>query len=87
MPSNTALDTEKFEEFNKIADLKKKTQNDRERLFGCFEDYLASQQEKSKEAAKDLGELLSCEEGRNMLPRSTPYSSSTSQSVRTSGQC
>ena len=65
MPSNTALDTEKFEEFNKIADLKKKTQNDRERLFGCFEDYLASQQEKSGEAVKTLGELLKCEEGRN----------------------
>ena len=69
MPTNTALDPEKFEEFNLIANLKKTTQYNRDLHFGFFEDYLASQQEKSGEAAKDLGELLSCEEGRNVFAK------------------
>ena len=58
----------KFEEFNLIANLKKTTQQTRDRTFGYFEDYLGSQQENSGEAAKDLGELLSCE-GRNVFAK------------------
>ena len=50
MPTNTALDKEKFEEFNLIANLTKATQQTRYRMFGYFEDYLGSQQEKSREA-------------------------------------
>ena len=69
MPINRALDTEKFKKFNLIANLKKTTQQARDRTFGYFEDYLGSQQEKIWEAAKNLGELLSCEEERNMLAK------------------
>ena len=72
--ANTDLDPEKFEEFNQIANLKKTTQQTRDQTFGYFEDYLASQQEKSGEAAKDLGELLNCEEGRNKFCSSMYFS-------------
>ena len=54
MPTNADLDPAKFEEFNKIAMLKKTTQQARDRNFACFKDYLASKQD------KDLGELLNC---------------------------
>ena len=67
MPSNTALDTVKLKEFNQIADLKKRTQQTSNRNFGYFKEYLASQQEKSGEAVKTLGELLNCKARQDLL--------------------
>ena len=63
MPTNANLDPAKFEEFGRIAMLKKATQLARDRNFACFKDYLASKQE------KDLGELLICQEGRNVFAK------------------
>ena len=63
MPTNADLETAKFEEFNKIAMLKKATQQTRDQHFAFFKDYLASKQE------MDMVELLSCQEGRNVIAR------------------
>ena len=63
MPINADLETAKLEEFNKIAILKKTTQQARDQHFACFQDYLASMQE------KDLVELFSCQEGKNVFAK------------------
>ena len=42
MPTNAELDPAKFEEFNKIAMLKKATQQAKDRNFAWLKDYLAS---------------------------------------------
>ena len=63
MPTNANLDPAKFEEFGRIAMLKKATQLARDRNFACFKDNLTSKQE------KDLGELLICQEGRNVFAK------------------
>ena len=61
MTTNANLDPAKFEDFGRIAMIKKATQLARDRNFACFKDYLASKQE------KDLGELLICQESRNVF--------------------
>ena len=61
MPTNANLEPAKFEEFGRIAMLKKATQLARDRNFACFKVYLARKQE------KDLGELLICQDGRNVF--------------------
>lgn len=61
MPSNKDLDEEQFEEFNKLSDVKKKTQDDRDRFYNYFYDFL----EKSGfTEGKSLGEVLQTKEGR-----------------------
>ena len=40
MPSNKELNEGEFEEFNKLSDVKKKTQEDRDRVYNHFHDFL-----------------------------------------------
>ena len=40
MPSNKELDEGDFDEFNKLTDMKKRTQEDRDRMSGYFYDFL-----------------------------------------------
>ena len=60
MPSNKELDEGEFEEFNKLTDVKKKTQEDRDRVYNHFHDFL----EKNGAIQGSLEELLKTDEGR-----------------------
>ena len=60
MPSNKELNEGEFEEFNKLSDVKKKTQEDRDRVYNHFHDFL----EKNGAIQGSLEELLKTDEGR-----------------------
>ena len=61
MPSNKALVAGDFDEFNKLTDVKKRTQEDRDRMYGYFYDFL---EKNGVIEGRSLGEVLKTEEGR-----------------------
>ena len=62
MPSNKDLDDGMFEEMGQLADLKKKTHQDRDRVYGYFNDFL--KKNRVINDLEDLEELIKTKEGR-----------------------
>ena len=70
MPSNKDLNEGQFEEFNKLSDVKKKTQEDRDRSYNYLYDFL---EKKGFTEGRSLGELLQTKEGRLKFTDTTTF--------------
>ena len=78
MPSNKDLDDGMFEEMDKLADVKKKTQEDRDRIFGYFSEFLKKHRVIEGHSGEDLEnpsvmetlkELIKTKEGRDKFSK------------------